>query len=235
MKIVCLIPARLNSKRFHGKLLKEIEGRTVIHRTYNGVKECGGIDQLYVVTNSVEIQNHVNDFNGNVIFEDKEFKTGTDRISSVCEGLDADYVINVQGDEPFINCNVLSKLIGEVRLGRYETYTIVNPITDVNDITDHNTVKSIVNRKDELIYLTRTPIKTTKPLKHIGVYAYSKEILKQIPTMGQSNLEECENIELNRLIDNGHKVKTIESDECLISIDTLEDLNKSITILRNEQ
>ena len=235
MKIVCLIPARLNSKRFFGKLLKTLGDKTVIQRTYEGVKECKGIDDLFIVTNSKEIKEHVNDFNGKYIFEDREFKTGTDRIASVSTDIDADYIINVQGDEPFINCKVLSDLMVEVLKGEYDTYTVVSPIKYVDEVMDHNTVKALVNKKNELIHLTRQPIKHKRPLKHLGIYAYSKEILNQIPTMGESDLEDCENIELNRLVDYGHKIKTIESTERLISIDTLEDLNKSITMLKNEQ
>ena len=199
MKIVCLIPARLDSKRFHGKLLKTLGGKSVINRTYDGVRMCGGIDDLYVVTNSKEINEHVKSFGGKSIFEDREFKTGTDRISSVCEGIDSDFIINVQGDEPFINCNVINELVNQIHTKQYETYTVVTPINEVKEVTDQNTVKAIVNKKGELALLTRCPIKTTKPLKHVGVYAYSKDILLTIPKMGESDLEENESIEYQYL------------------------------------
>lgn len=236
-RIVAMIPARYEASRFPGKLLKDLNGKPVILRTYEAAVKTGLFDEVYVVTDSDKIFDEILNAGGQVIRSQKEHECGSDRIAEAVEEMDVDIVLNVQGDEPFIDKKSLTKLLqvfeeDEAKL--IDLASLKTALTDSEDITNPNNVKVITDNNDFALYFSRFPIPYPRDTsarviyyKHIGIYAFRKSALMDFYTLPMLPLEAAEKIECIRYLEYGKKIKMVETSVKSIGIDTPEDLEKA--------
>jgi 3-deoxy-manno-octulosonate cytidylyltransferase (CMP-KDO synthetase) len=236
MKVTALIPARLSSTRFDRKLLMDLCGKSIILRTYESVVETGLFHSVYVVTEDQEIYKEIVNAGGNSILSKNKHESGSDRIAEACESIDSDAFVNIQGDEPFIDSFSLNKLVLELNNSDYVSLMI--NISDINEINNPNNVKVIVDSKNYAMYFSRSVIPFDREVntsqvtyyKHIGVYGFTKQALLNFSKLPPSKLELAEKIEAIRILENGSRIKMIETDFLGIGIDTKEDLDLAISI-----
>ena len=245
-KILAIIPARFASTRFPGKPLADIAGKSMIRRVYEQVKKSKLLTKVVVATDDKTIFDHVISFGGLACMTSENHPSGTDRCY---EALTAqketfDYVINVQGDEPFIapeQIDLLASLLdGQVKLA-----TLIKAIDDEEQLFNPNVVRVVVNKSSEAIYFTRAtvPFLRSTPKqdwlskhifhKHIGMYAYRADVLKEITALEISSLEKAESLEQLRWIENGYKITVAISTTETIGIDTPEDLARALAFLKS--
>ena len=236
MKVTALIPARLSSTRFDRKLLMDLCGKSIILRTYESVVETGLFHSVYVVTEDQEIYDEIVNAGGNSIISKNKHESGSDRIAEACKSIDSDAFVNIQGDEPFIDSFSLNKLVLELNSSEYVSLMI--NISDSNEINNPNNVKVIVDSDNYALYFSRSVIPFNRDVnsneidyfKHIGVYGFTKQALINFSKLPPSKLELVEKIEAIRIIENGSKIKMIETDFLGVGIDTKEDLDLAISI-----
>lgn len=234
MKIACIIPSRYASTRLPGKPLRMIAGETLVHRVYERAALAKLPDIVIVATDNEKIESEVKSFGGRVMMTSPDHPTGTDRLAEVAASLpDYDIVVNVQGDEPFINPDVidsLAKMLAE-RDGLDMT-TAAAPLKE-DEYDDPSAVKVVVNQKGEALYFSRSLIPyprnefSVPPLKHVGIYAYRRDFLLAYAGMKQTPLEKTESLEQLRALEMGYKIGVIRIDSEDIGIDTEEDLKKA--------
>ncbi|MDR2679724.1 MAG: 3-deoxy-manno-octulosonate cytidylyltransferase, partial [Tannerella sp.] len=236
MKFIGIIPSRYASTRFPGKPLVDMKGKTMIQRVYEQVQS--NVDRLYVATDDERIVEAVKKFGGNVILTSEEHNSGTDRCyEAYCKiGDDFDVVINIQGDEPFIRPEQIELLKSCFSEPDTQIATLVKPLDEDDDfeqiLFNPNTPKVILNNREEAMYFSRSIIpyiqgkfhkewlKAHTFYKHIGLYAYRADVLKEITALPQSSLETSESLEQLRWLQNGYKVKVGITDFETIGIDT---------------
>jgi len=238
MKITSIIPARYSSSRLPGKPLKDICGKTMIQRVYEQAKKVNLIDEVIVATDDQKIFNEVRSFNGNIIMTSKAHKTGTDRLAEVAAKIDTDIIVNVQGDEPLINPSVIKSAIEPLLTDdSLKMSTLKHLINDEKEINNPNVVKVITDKNKNAIYFSRSKIPYARNsqkfnyYKHIGLYVYRRDFLLKFSKMDSTPLEQQESLEQLRVIENGYKIKVIETEYDSIGVDTEEDLNKVRNIL----
>jgi 3-deoxy-manno-octulosonate cytidylyltransferase (CMP-KDO synthetase) len=237
MKIIAMIPARYNAARFPGKLMQNLGGKSVILRTYEATVNTKLFDEVYVVTDSDVIFKTISDAGGNALISKTAHECGSDRIAEAVENIAADIVINVQGDEPFIDAVSLSKLIDVFKKDTQKEIDLASlkvQITNREDIENPNNVKVITDVNNLAIYFSRSVIpfyrdKTVnvKYYKHKGVYAFRKQALLDFYKTPMTPLEAAEKIEAIRYQEIGKKIKMVETNIEAIGIDTPEDLEKA--------
>jgi len=237
MKIIAMIPARYSATRFPGKLMKNLGGKTVILTTYEATVNTNLFDEVYVVTDSEIIFNNISEAGGKVIMSIKDHECGSDRIAEVVENLDVDVVVNVQGDEPFIDVVSLSKLIEVFKNDINKEIDLASlkvEILNKDDILNPNNVKVITDNFGFALYFSRSIIPfnrandlNVKYYKHKGVYAFRKKTLIDFYHTDLTQLEASEKIEALRYLEGGKKIKMIETEIESIGIDTPEDLEKA--------
>lgn len=234
MKIACIIPSRYASTRLPGKPLRMIAGQTLIHRVYNRAILAKSPDIVVVATDYRAIAEEVEGFGGRVVMTAVNHPTGTDRLAEVAEQLaDYDIIVNVQGDEPFIDPDVIDRLAK--MLTEHESLDMVTAAAPLKkeEYQDASAVKVVVNQKGEALYFSRALIPYPRegfampPLKHIGVYAYRRSFLLTYAKTEQTPLEKTESLEQLRALETGHKIGVIRIETEDIGIDTEEDLKKA--------
>ena len=211
-------------------------GKSIILRTYESVVETGLFHSVYVVTEDQEIYDEIVNAGGNSILSKNKHESGSDRIAEACELIDSDAFVNIQGDEPFIDSFSLNKLVLELNSSEYVSLMI--NISDPNEINNPNNVKVIVDSDNYALYFSRSVIPFNRDVnsneidyfKHIGVYGFTKQALINFSKLPPSKLELVEKIEAIRIIENGSKIKMIETDFLGVGIDTKEDLDLAISI-----
>lgn len=242
MRVVGIIPARYASKRFPGKPLVDIAGKTMIQRVYEQSKKS--IDAVFVATDDKRIQKAVLDFGGEVIMTSKKHTSGTDRIAEAIELINEknpepyDVIVNIQGDEPFIYPEQIDSVIKCFKKKRTQIATLAKHILNSEDIFNENKPKLTLNSKKEAINFSRSPIPffrgkkrnewvtAHKYYKHIGLYAYRLDVLKEITQLKPSSLEVAESLEQLRWLENGYKIVVEETEFESIGIDTPKDLKR---------
>lgn len=231
-----MIPARYDSQRFPGKLMKDLCGKTVILRTYESALQSGLFNDVRIITDSKIIFDEIVSHNGKALMSRKPHQTGTDRIAEFAGEIDAEIIINIQGDEPFINTKDLSNLIEVFEKDIYEVVDIASlmiKIDNKDDFLNPNQVKVVTDEDNFAIYFSRAPIPYSrdnifeKAFKHIGVYAFRKEILQEIAILPPTDLEQIEKLENLRFVQNGMMIKMLETDTVNFGIDTETDLIKA--------
>ncbi len=244
MKVVALIPARFNSQRFPGKLLKDLLGESIIWRTYKAALQSDLFEAVWVITDSDAIFDEIKERGGKVLKSRQQHATGTDRIAEFAKDIEADIFINIQGDEPFINANQIQSLIDVFEQDDKQASdmaSLMTPIVDKASFLNPNNVKVVTDQADFAMYFSRAPIPFSrdhifeKAHKHIGVYAFRKQSLMRIAVLPQTDLEKIEKLENLRFIQNGLKIKMIRTNQVNFGIDTPEDLQKAIAYLKNNE
>ena len=241
MNVIAMIPARYNASRFPGKLMKNLGGKPVVLRTYEAVLHTDLFDEVYIVTDSDIIFETIVNAGGKAIMSKKVHECGSDRIAEAVENINADVVINVQGDEPFIDKISLSKLIDVFKRDVKKEIDLASlkvQITSKEEIENPNIVKVITDVNNLAIYFSRSVIpyqrdqdNPVKYYKHKGVYAFRKQALIDFYNTPMTPLEASEKIEAIRYQEIGKKIKMVETNVEAVGIDTPEDLEKAIRFL----
>ncbi|SHG97141.1 3-deoxy-manno-octulosonate cytidylyltransferase [Flagellimonas flava] len=232
-----MIPARYQASRFPAKLMQDLKGKPVIIRTYEAAVQTGLFDEVYVVTDSEVIFDVITGIGGKALRSKREHESGSDRIAEAVEDMDVDIVINVQGDEPFIDKESLTKVIHVFKNdteSEIDLASLMTPITDWDEISNPNTVKVIVDNQDFALYFSRSPIPYPRDenveavyYKHKGIYAFRKRALLDFQRLPMLPLEAKEKIEAIRFLEYGKKIKMVETHVTGIEIDTPEDLERA--------
>lgn len=232
-----MIPARYKASRFPAKLMQDLGGKPVIVRTYEAAVNTGLFDEVYVVTDSQTISDVIVEIGGKVIMSKNTHESGSDRIAEAVADMDVDIVINVQGDEPFIDSESLEKIIQVFKNDtdkKIDLASLMTPITDWDEISNPNTVKVIVDNQDFALYFSRSPIPYPRDreveapyYKHKGVYVFRKRALMDFQKLPMLPLEAKEKIEAIRFLEYGKKIKMVETHVTGIEIDTPEDLERA--------
>lgn len=241
MKIIAVIPARYASTRFPAKLMQDLGGKTVILRTYEAAKKSNIFDDVFVVTDSDLIYDEIVSNGGKAIRSIKEHESGSDRIAEAVENLDVDIVVNVQGDEPFINTVALEKLIAIFKNDtekKVDLASLMCEITEEDEINNPNNVKVVVDQNGFALYFSRSVIPYPREknvgvryMQHIGIYAFRKQALLDFYNLPMKSLEASEKLEQLRYLEFGKRIKMVETTNMGIGIDTLEDLEKARRML----
>lgn len=241
MKIIAVIPARYASTRFPAKLMQDLGGKTVILRTYEAAINTNLFDDVFVVTDSDLIYDEIVSHGGKAIRSIKEHESGSDRIAEAVENLDVDIVINVQGDEPFIDAEPLAKVIEVFRNDldkKVDLASLMREITNEDDINNPNNVKVVVDQNGFALYFSRSVIPYPREknvgvryMQHIGIYAFRKQALLDFYSLPMQSLEASEKLEQLRYLEFGKRIKMVETTHVGIGIDTPEDLEKARKML----
>ncbi len=246
MNILGIIPARYASTRFPAKPLADLGGLSMIRRVYTQAKKSSLLTKVIVATDHEEIFNHVADFGGEVCMTSAHHASGTDRCYEVLlnESSSFDYVINIQGDEPFIAPEQID-LLASLLDGDTELATLIKKIDSVEQLFNPNLVKVVVNNRSEALYFSRSPIPYFRNMdqaewvthhtyfKHIGMYGYRNTVLEKITRLSISSLEKAESLEQLRWLENGFNIKVKETDMETMGIDTPEDLKNALHYINN--
>lgn len=243
MKVIAVIPARYASTRFPAKLLQDLGGMSVIRRTYLAAVETGLFDDVFVVTDSHLIFDEIVQHGGKAIMSKKEHESGSDRIAEAVEDLAVDVVINVQGDEPFIDKKPLEMLVEVFRndtTKRVDLASLMFEINDTTEIENPNNVKVITDKEGFALYFSRSVIPYPREvgvgvryMKHIGIYAFRKQALMDFYNLPMGILEASEKLEQLRYLENGKRIMMVETTHGSIGIDTPEDLEKARQLFAN--
>ncbi|WP_079710616.1 3-deoxy-manno-octulosonate cytidylyltransferase [Paraliobacillus ryukyuensis] len=237
MKTIVVIPARFGSTRFPGKPLASINGKPMVQWVYEEVKKCKEVDDVVIATDHEKIVKAVEEFNGKVVKTSDKHETGSDRIEEVTKYVEGDLFINVQGDEPLIRHQLVDEIAKRSKANPDMVITARTPLFNENDIDDPNVVKVVTGQEDNALYFSRSRVPYNRSknsityYKHLGIYSYPKEILQTFVKLPSSTLEKLEVLEQLRLLENGYKIKAIETSYDAIGVDTPEDIEKVEKIL----
>ena len=244
MKFMAIIPARYASTRFPGKPLAVLGGKTVIQRVYEQVSSL--LDEVYVATDDERIFQAVEAFGGRAVMTRSDHKSGTDRIEEAAEkiGSQADVIINVQGDEPFIQPSQIKTLMQLFDEPETQIGTLGKRFENIEGVENPNSPKIVTDNRGFALYFSRSPIPFVRGkersewlanypfLKHLGIYAYRREVLREVTQLPQGNLEKAESLEQLRWLENGYRIRVGLTDVETVGIDTPEDLKRAEEFLK---
>lgn len=244
MTVLGIIPARYESSRFPGKPLVDIKGKSMIQRVYEQVAKADLIDKVVVATDDERILTHVESFGGSVMMTAVDHQSGTDRCAEVAKAYGAyDFVVNIQGDEPFIHPADIDKVIRPLLAGDAPISTLVTPIKNIRDLLNINTVKAIKNKQQQAVYFSRLPIPFQRNTaqeewldkhqyyKHLGIYGFQSDVLQGLTNLDVSALEQAESLEQLRWLENGYTIYIDTTPNDSIGIDTPDDLKAAIAMM----
>ena len=244
MKKVIIIPARLDSSRLPKKVLLDLKGKTVLQRVYEQCLKVKNVDGVYIATDSIEIKEVCETFTNKVVITKSTHQSGTDRIGEAVSAIACDIVINVQGDEPFIEPSLIEALVNSFSNSDISMASAMSKINNVKDLHNTNVVKVVTDLHNNALFFSRSLLPFPRDVKeisiakevlekyqfyrHIGIYGYRKDFLLKFVNMEQSYLEKVEKLEQLRALENGFKIKMIEAESSLIGIDTQEDYEEAL-------
>lgn len=239
MNVLCVIPARYASTRLPGKPLKDIAGKPMICRVYERASAAKKVGRTLVATDDERILQAVREHGGEAMMTRREHPTGTDRLAEVAAACpDAELIINVQGDEPLIEPSLIDELAGVFETDvALQMATVKTEITDTEEMKNPNNVKVVTDKSGYALYFSRSllpyPRHAGCPVyKHIGIYAYKRDFLLQYAKMEPTPLESAESLEQLRALENGCRIKVVETQAKFVGVDTAEDLEKVNEIYR---
>ncbi len=238
-KVIGLIPARLASERLPNKMLIDIKGKTLIQRTYENALKCKELTEVFVATDSAEIRKNVESFGGKVIMTSETCRNGSDRCAEAAKDLDADVIVNIQGDEPDLDPMTIKKVVEVFEEDPdVQVSTACIKIQTANDAVDPSVVKCVFDSRKRALYFSRAMIPYGKKgefnpenvyYKHFGIYAYRKDFLTQYPLLPHTPLQQAEDLEQLKILEHGFCIHVVEVEKDCVGIDTHEDLEKFIT------
>ncbi|MDD7392707.1 MAG: 3-deoxy-manno-octulosonate cytidylyltransferase [Fusobacterium gastrosuis] len=242
MKFLGIIPARYSSTRLEAKPLKKIHGHTMIEWVYKRAKKSE-LHDLVVATDDKRIYDEVISFGGKAIMTSEIHPNGTSRIAEVCEKMDDyDVIINIQGDEPLIEADMINSLINTFKENKdLVMATLKHKLNSKEEIENPNSVKVICDKNNYAIYFSRSVIPYPRKnenisyYKHIGIYAYKRDFVIEYSKMPSSPLEEAESLEQLRVLENGYKIKVLETSHSLIGVDTEQNLQDVIAYIEKNK
>lgn len=242
MKVAGIIPSRYASSRFPGKPLIDLKGKSMIQRVYENASKATLLDELIVATDDERIYNHVFDFGGKAIMTSAQHVNGTERCGEVAGKISADIIINVQGDEPLVNPNQLDALLKAFDDESVKIATLGVPNITKDDLNNPNRIKIVTDVFNNALYFSRSAIpndfhfkgdsQNFYPfLKHIGLYAFRKEVLQKLVELKPSKLEQTESLEQLRWLYYGYSIRVIETTIETPNIDVPEDIENVLKLI----
>ena len=232
MKIIGVIPVRYESQRFPGKPLAIFKGKTILEHVYNCVKKSNVLDEVIIATDNKLIEEKAKEIGARVVITPKECSNGTERVGYAAKDIEADIIVNIQGDQPVLPCEIIEETV-KVLLEQ-DDLEVATPICtlDKNKVNDKNTVKVVKDKDNYALYFSRFPVPYMMDnaggeeiyFKHIGIYAYRKKFLMQYRELSRGILEKAERLEQLRVLENGHRIMTVFTEYDSPSVDTAEDL-----------
>lgn len=238
MKKIAMIPARYAATRFPGKLMQLLNGKPVIRLTYENTVATGLFDEVIVVTDSEEILTEINATGGVAVMSINRHESGSDRIAEAAASIDADIIVNVQGDTPFVKKAPLEKLLQQFDESSVQVASMMQAISSLDDIMDPNFVKVAVDKNNNSLFFSRSVIPyprdrnyPTVYYEHIGVYAFRKNALLRFTQWPITPLEAAEKIECLRYLENGIPLRMVLVDYMGVEIDTPEDLDRAAKLI----
>lgn len=234
-RVIGVIPARYNSRRFPGKILADILGKSLIKRTYENAARCSAFDRLVVATDDERILHHVKEFGAEAVMSSPECESGTDRIAEVVERHFPDYevVVNIQGDEPFLDREIPELLVEELKRSSFPMATAAIPLYDEKEILNPSVVKCVFDKQGRALYFSRSPIPYPQKgsahvyYRHLGVYCYRREFLLHYAALPPTPLQLCEDLEQLKVLEYGFNLLVcMVKESCSLGVNTPEDLKK---------
>jgi len=240
LKIIGIIPARYGSTRFPGKPLAKIQGKTLIQRTYENARKCQSLDELAVATDDQSIYDHVTSFGGKAIMTSPECPTGSDRLVAAIENTpgfqEAAIVVNIQGDEPCLEPQVIDQVINALQNDSEAVMsTAIVKLTSEEEVLNPSVIKCVIDLKGHALYFSRALIPAGKTLKfrreanyykHLGIYAYRREFLMHYAELSPTPLQLAEDLEQLKVLEHGYRIKTALVESSSIGVDHPEDIKK---------
>ncbi len=245
MSALVVIPARYNSVRFPGKPLAIIAGKSMIRHVYERAKAASHIKEVFVATDDYRIYSAVEEFGGIACMTSDKHLSGTDRVAEALEKIDTlgyslreeDVVINVQGDEPLIDPKLIDELALLMSQATMPMATFAKPIYKKMEIENPNVVKVVFDMQKDALYFSRSPIPfqrgDARYYKHIGIYGYRKGFLKKLTSLPQTPLEQSEQLEQLRAIENGYKIRIAITESETLGVDVPEDIERVEKWIKN--
>jgi 3-deoxy-manno-octulosonate cytidylyltransferase (CMP-KDO synthetase) len=233
MKTIGVIPARYGSTRFPAKVLAKIGGRPMIEHVWQKASECRHLDEILIACDHDEVYRTAKGFGANVVMTNPNHPSGSDRIAEAVANLNVGIVVNIQGDEPFIDPETVDNLAFLLKNDdQCVMGTVIKEITDEADFQNPHVVKCVVDEKGYALYFSRSPIPYPRNIgikryKHLGLYAYRKDFLIKYKTWSKGVLESAEELEQLRVLEKGYRIRTVVTQAESIAVDTPEDLQKA--------
>ena len=247
MNPTVIIPARLASQRLPNKVLLDLGGKPMIQRVYEQAQRARRIEKVYIATDSDQIQSACRAFTDHIIMTRADHPSGTDRLAEAAGSLDTPAVINVQGDEPFIDPGLIDQLAEQLGDPATPMVTAAFRLRSVSDFTDPALVKVVMDQQQRALYFSRSPVPFPRHMDlstqeelpddfraygHLGIYGYQRDFLLRYTAWPPTYLEQTERLEQLRVLENGHPIRVIEADHPSLGIDTPEDLQKARTLAK---
>ncbi len=245
MNVVAVIPARYGSTRFPGKALAPIAGKPMVQHVFERARAASQVSRVLVATDDERIMQAVAAFAGEAMMTRAEHRSGTERVAEVAAHVEAEIYVNVQGDEPLIEPAAIDALVAAIAEDEsVKVATLCVPITAPSDIMDPNVVKVVVDFQGDALYFSRAPmpwVRDSKQVvasqhkKHLGLYAFRREALLEFPTLPPGELEKLEQLEQLRLLENGYKIRVVETEHNSIGVDVPADVARVEELLSKLQ
>jgi len=242
MNVVAIIPARYASTRFPGKPLIDIAGKSMIQRVYERTLQAASVQRVIVATDDQRIFDAVTAFGGEAQMTRDDHPSGTDRLAEVAARIDADLIVNVQGDEPLIDPEMIDAALAPLLADATIVMgTLSTPIYDLEEYHSPNAVKVVTDRTGFALYFSRAAIPCGRDLaadqvpvgasKHVGLYVYRRDFLIAYPKMQETPLEQLEKLEQLRALEHGHRIRVVSTDRISIGVDVPGDVDKVLAVL----
>ena len=240
MKAIGVIPARLGSTRLPNKVLLSIAGKTMIQHVWEQAKKIRGLDSLWIACDDAKIADAAAQFGGKTIMTRVDHPNGTSRLAEAIEKIEAEIVINIQGDQPLLDCAAIERLTDVLKKATdLKMATLGIKSKNAEEYRNPNVVKLVCDEKGRALYFSRSPLpfwrdteETPEFWKHIGVYGYRRDFLKEFVSWPAGKLEQLEKLEQLRVLERGVAIQVIEAKQDFISVDTAEDLKQAERTLK---
>lgn len=240
MKAIGIIPARWASTRFEGKILALINGKPMIQHVWERASKSARLEELIIACDDERVVEAAKQFGAQVVLTSTGHMSGTDRIAEVADSKNADIVINIQGDEPLINPQVIDALVQAlIDDPECQMATAVKSITDKPELDDPNVVKVVIDGDFNTLYFSRSPIPFNRDhdenivyYKHLGIYSYRRDFLLMYAKLPKANLEQAEKLEQLRALEFGYRIKAVITDVDTVGVDTVKDLVRVEKLLK---
>ena len=241
MSIIAIIPSRYDSSRFPGKPLADINGKSMIQRVYEQAQKVQALDKVVVATDDDRIFEHCKAFGANVMMTSVDHTNGTERITEVIknEKQGFDFVLNIQGDEPFVHPEQIESLCNLISSGDFDIATLAKEITDEHELESANTVKVVMSKNNKALYFSRYSLpfdrNEASPIrhKHIGMYAFKTKVLLELESLNPSALEQSESLEQLRWLENDYIIGVAKTNYDSFGIDTPEDIINALNKIKS--
>ncbi|MCK8824276.1 3-deoxy-manno-octulosonate cytidylyltransferase [Fuchsiella alkaliacetigena] len=241
MEVVGIIPARYASTRLPGKPLVNINGKTMVEHVYRNSAQARVLDRVIVATDDQRIKSTVEDFGGQALMTAPTHQTGTDRLAEAAAKLEAEIVVNIQGDEPLIKAEMIEEAVEPLLVDpTLQMATLKRELKEEERLTDPNLVKVVTDQEGDALYFSRARIPhnrgaAAKFYEHVGLYVYRRDFLLTFSELASTPLEKAESLEQLRALENGYRIKVVETEYTSIGVDTEEDLQLVREIMKGEQ